>query len=76
MTPDHPHYEEIINNPIYANGPPKEEFPKFESLKMLMERCIPYWENDIIPKLKQGKRILIVSSAQCFRGFIKYLDRE
>ncbi|XP_044743811.1 uncharacterized protein LOC123306015 [Chrysoperla carnea] len=74
MTPDHPHYEEIINNPIFANGPPKDEFPKFESLKMLMERSIPYWENDIVPKLKQGKRILIVSSAQCFRGFIKYLD--
>jgi 2,3-bisphosphoglycerate-dependent phosphoglycerate mutase len=36
----------------YKNEPSKEEFPMFESLKLTIERTLPYWNNVIVPQIK------------------------
>jgi 2,3-bisphosphoglycerate-dependent phosphoglycerate mutase len=76
MEPDHKYYDIIVNDPRYANDPKPEEFPKFESLKMTIERTLPYWNQTIIPQLKEGKRIIIAAHGNSLRGIVKHLDRK
>lgn len=75
MEKDHPYYDQIVNDPRYADGPSKEEFPMFESLKLTIERTLPYWNDTIVPQLKEGKRILIAAHGNSLRGIVKHLDR-
>lgn len=53
MEKDHPYYETIVNDPRYAGDPKPEEFPMFESLKLTIERTLPYWNDVIVPQVKQ-----------------------
>lgn len=76
MEKDHPYYDQIVNDPRYAEGPSKEEFPLFESLKLTIERTLPYWNDVIVPQLKEGKRILIAAHGNSLRGIVKHLDRK
>ena len=48
--------------------------PKGESLKDVYGRVIPFYQQEILGKLKQGKNIMIVSSGNTLRALIKYLD--
>ncbi|KAL0113821.1 hypothetical protein PUN28_011274 [Cardiocondyla obscurior] len=75
MEPDHKYYETIVKDPRYADGPKLEEFPKFESLKLTIERTLPYWNETIIPQLKEGKRIIIAAHGNSLRGIVKHLDQ-
>lgn len=76
MEEDHRYYEQIVNDPRYTKEPTKDEFPKFESLKMTIKRTLPYWNYVIVPQIKQGKRVIIVAHGNSLRGIIKYLDSE
>lgn len=59
ITPDNPYYDIILNDPIYKDGPPKNEFPMFESLELTIKRTLPFWNERVVPQLKAGKKILI-----------------
>jgi len=48
--------------------------PNGESLKMVYDRLVPYFEKEVLPKLKDGKNILISSSGNALRAFVKYLE--
>lgn len=48
--------------------------PEGESLKMVYERVVPYYESHILPKLKQGENVLVVAHGNSLRALIKYLD--
>ncbi len=48
--------------------------PNGESLKMVHERVIPYYESEILPKLKEGKNIIIAAHGNSLRALIKDLD--
>ncbi|CAB3380378.1 Hypothetical predicted protein [Cloeon dipterum] len=74
MEADHAYFDTIVNDPRYANGPSKDEFPKFESLKLTIARTLPYWNDVIIPQLKEGKRVLIAAHGNSLRGIVKHLD--
>jgi len=74
MEKDHPYYDNIVNDPRYENGPKGEEFPMFESLKLTIERTLPYWNEVIVPQMKAGKRILIAAHGNSLRGIVKHLD--
>jgi 2,3-bisphosphoglycerate-dependent phosphoglycerate mutase len=74
MTPDHPYYDQIVKDPRYANELKLEEFPMFESLKLTIERTLPYWNDVIIPQMKEGKRIIIAAHGNSLRGIVKHLD--
>lgn len=76
MEPNHAYYDQIVNDPRYQNEPSKEEFPMFESLKLTIQRTLPYWNDTIIPQLKEGKCILIAAHGNSLRGIVKHLDSK
>lgn len=76
MDKDHAYYDQIVNDSRYADEPSKDKFPMFESLKLTIERTLPYWDNVIVPQMKIGKRIIIAAHGNSLRGIIKYLDSE
>ena len=53
---------------------PKELLPATESLKITLERVLPYWHDNIVPMLKQDKRILVSAHGNSLRAIVKYLD--
>lgn len=76
MTPDHKYYPTIVDDPRYSNEPNKDEFPMFESLKLTIDRTLPYWNNVIVPSMKNGKRLLIAAHGNSLRGIVKHLDSK
>lgn len=74
MTPDHAYYDAIVKDERYKNDPKPEEFPMYESLKLTIERTLPYWNNVIIPQMKEGKNIIIAAHGNSLRGIVKHLD--
>ncbi|KAL4142912.1 hypothetical protein QTP88_005302 [Uroleucon formosanum] len=74
MEVDHPYHCHIRNDPRYVDGPSECEFPTHESLKMTIQRTLPYWNNVIVPQIKNGCRIIISAHGNSLRGIIKHLD--
>ncbi|KAK2707368.1 hypothetical protein QYM36_015156 [Artemia franciscana] len=68
-------YKIINDDPRYKGTLSKEEFPKFESLKLTIERTLPYWDKVIVPQIKKGKNILIAAHGNSLRGIVKHLDQ-
>lgn len=54
---------------------PKEELPLTESLKLTIDRVVPYFNEEIAPKMKEGKRPLIVAHGNSLRALVKHLDQ-
>ncbi len=52
---------------------PEEEIPTGESLKLTIDRVLPYWESDISKQIKAGKNVLISAHGNSLRALIKYL---
>jgi len=50
------------------------EVPQTESLKDTIARAVPYYESEIAPALKAGKRVLVAAHGNSLRGIIKYLS--
>jgi len=48
--------------------------PKGESLKDTCERTIPYYKKHILPKLQEGKNVLIIAHGNSLRSIIKYVE--
>jgi 2,3-bisphosphoglycerate-dependent phosphoglycerate mutase len=48
--------------------------PNGESLKMVYDRVLPYYQTEIEPKLKEGKNIIIAAHGNSLRALIKYLE--
>eukprot|EP01126_Amoeba_proteus_P059222 TRINITY_DN7718_c0_g2_i1.p1 TRINITY_DN7718_c0_g2~~TRINITY_DN7718_c0_g2_i1.p1 ORF type:complete len:194 (+),score=32.11 TRINITY_DN7718_c0_g2_i1:63-584(+) len=51
-----------------------EQLPRCESLKTTVARVLPFWHDEIAPKIQSGKRVLIVAHGNSLRALIKYLD--
>ena len=49
--------------------------PNGESLKDTAARVLPYFEKEIVPKLKEGKNIVIVAHGNSLRALIMYLEK-
>ena len=52
----------------------KGKFPKTECLKDTVARAVPYFETEILPKVKQGKRLIVAAHGNSLRAIVKYLD--
>jgi 2,3-bisphosphoglycerate-dependent phosphoglycerate mutase len=50
------------------------KFPKAECLKDTVERVVPYFEKEILPKIKQGRKLLVAAHGNSLRALVKYLD--
>jgi 2,3-bisphosphoglycerate-dependent phosphoglycerate mutase len=60
-------------DPRYAALPP-EARPRSESLRDVMARLLPYWYDFIVPGLRPGVTVLVVSHGNTLRALIKHLD--
>ena len=48
--------------------------PRTECLKDTMTRFLPCWEEDILPDLRRGKRVLVVAHGNSLRAMVAHLD--
>ncbi|MHB1336643.1 MAG: 2,3-diphosphoglycerate-dependent phosphoglycerate mutase [Candidatus Humimicrobiaceae bacterium] len=68
------------NDPRFPGKDPKytalseDNLPLAESLKDAINRILPYWNEEIVPEMKLGKKILIVAHGNSLRGIIKHID--
>ena len=64
----HPRFD-----PRYA-GLSADQLPATESLKITLERVLPYWNATLAPAIQAGKRVLVVAHGNSIRALVKYLD--
>lgn len=72
LTRDDPRYPG--NDPLYKDLS-EDELPLTECLKDTVARVLPYWESEIAPTLRAGKKVLICAHGNSIRALIKYLDQ-
>ena len=58
-------------DPRYAGEP----IPRTECLEQVLERLLPYWDQEIVPELKSGKTVLIAAHGNSLRAIVKHLDQ-
>ena len=51
-----------------------DELPRTESLELVIDRMLPYWESDIKPVLATGKTVLVTAHGNSLRALVKHLD--
>lgn len=51
-----------------------DEMPRSECLKDVVERFLPYWEEAIVPDLKDGSTVLVAAHGNSLRALVKHLD--
>lgn len=64
----HPRFD-----PRYASVKPGQ-LPATESLKITLERVLPYWHSTLTPAIKSGKHVIVVAHGNSIRALVKYLD--
>ncbi|MCB1023718.1 MAG: 2,3-diphosphoglycerate-dependent phosphoglycerate mutase [Acidobacteria bacterium] len=50
------------------------EIPLTECLKDTVARFLPYWKDEIAPKILEGKRLIIAAHGNSLRALVKHLD--
>lgn len=48
--------------------------PEGESLKAVYERAVPYFEQKILPAVKEGKNVLVCAHQSSLRALVKYVE--
>jgi 2,3-bisphosphoglycerate-dependent phosphoglycerate mutase len=66
--PRHPRFD-----PLYAALPP-DDLPASESLRDCQRRTLPYWNEVLLPRLRAGRRLLVVSHGNTLRGLVMHLE--
>ena len=66
--PEHP-----CTDARYAGLPP-HVLPGSECLKDVVARMIPYYEDHIVPDLRDGKVVLVAAHGNSLRALVKFLD--
>jgi 2,3-bisphosphoglycerate-dependent phosphoglycerate mutase len=67
-SPDYPGFD-----PRYRDVP-EAEMPRGECLKDVSERVLPYWLGQIVPLIKDNKKVLIAAHGNSLRALIKHLE--
>jgi 2,3-bisphosphoglycerate-dependent phosphoglycerate mutase len=57
----------------YADVAP-DLLPRAECLKDVLERMLPWWDDEIVPDLRAGKTVLVAAHGNSLRALIKHLD--
>jgi 2,3-bisphosphoglycerate-dependent phosphoglycerate mutase len=61
---------DLASDPRYAGIP----VPRTESLKLTIERVLPYWESAIRPQLARGETVLVSAHGNSLRALVKHLS--
>ncbi|WP_056973941.1 2,3-bisphosphoglycerate-dependent phosphoglycerate mutase, partial [Secundilactobacillus malefermentans] len=67
-----PLLKQVDEDPKYSKWGAIE--PRGESLEMAYNRLIPYWQDEIAPRLLDKQNQLVVAHGSTLRALIKYLD--
>ena len=59
-------------DPRYADLGP--DVPRSECLADVVARLLPYWDVEIVPRLRAGRRVLVVAHGNSLRALVKHLD--
>jgi 2,3-bisphosphoglycerate-dependent phosphoglycerate mutase len=51
-----------------------DDLPRTESLKLVIDRMLPYWESDITTDLAADKTVLVTAHGNSLRALVKHLD--
>ena len=65
----HPRFD-----PRYGTLDPSH-LPSTESLKLTLERVLPFWHKVLTPILRSDKHLLIAAHGNSLRALVKYLDK-
>jgi 2,3-bisphosphoglycerate-dependent phosphoglycerate mutase len=57
-------------DPRYADAP----VVRTEALKNVLERALPYWQEEIVPDLVEGRTVLVAAHGNSLRALVKHLD--
>lgn len=60
------------NDPRYADFDFEDEFT--ESLATTLDRVLPYYDENIVPQLKEGKTVVVAAHGNSLRALVKHLD--
>ncbi len=61
---------DLSGDPRYAGI----AIPSTESLKLTIERVLPYWQSDILPVLASGETVMISAHGNSLRALVKHLS--
>jgi 2,3-bisphosphoglycerate-dependent phosphoglycerate mutase len=53
---------------------PADELPRTESLQLVIDRMLPYWDAEIVPDLAAGRTVLVTAHGNSLRALVKHLD--
>ncbi|KAK2102385.1 Phosphoglycerate mutase 1 [Saguinus oedipus] len=73
MEPDHPFYSNISKDRRYADLT-EDHLPSCESLKDSIARALPFWNEKIVPQIKERKHVLIAVHGNSLWGIVKHLE--
>ena len=48
--------------------------PEGETMKKVYERVVPFYENEVLPLLKEGKNVILAAHGNSLRALVKYLE--
>ena len=61
-----------VDDPRYAGI--DGEIPRTESLRLVIDRLLPYWRGAILPDLAPGRTVLVAAHGNSLRGLVKHLE--
>ena len=59
-------------DPRYAD---LDQVPRTECLKDVVARLVPYFEEEILPRVKNGEKVLVAAHGNSLRALVKHLDQ-
>ena len=66
-------YRQLRNDPRY-NIVKDAELPGCESLADTVNRVLPFWNESIVPQIRQGKKVLVSAHGNSLRALVMHLD--
>ncbi|MDB5030900.1 2,3-diphosphoglycerate-dependent phosphoglycerate mutase [Mucilaginibacter sp.] len=66
--------ERYPGHDIRYEGLTERELPLTENLSQTMDRVLPYWNETIIPAIRQNEKVIICAHGNSLRALIKYID--
>ncbi|MFN6935675.1 MAG: 2,3-bisphosphoglycerate-dependent phosphoglycerate mutase, partial [Tsuneonella sp.] len=61
---------DLAADPRYAGI----DVPRTESLKLTIDRVLPYWESVIRPQLRAGETVIVAAHGNSLRALVKHLS--
>ncbi len=53
---------------------PASDLPLTECLKDVVARLLPYWDDALVPDLREGRTVLVAAHGNSLRALVKHLD--